>query len=267
MQTVKLWVKKNPNPIAQLIRSNWIVIKTLELPSIPLLHSALYQLHNLSIHLLQELARRLYWTPLFKSQIQGGKHLYLYSGMPQVISPLEIKIGRNCRISGISTFSGRWCSTERPQLIVGDNVDIGWQTSIAVASKVILEDNVRMAGRAFLAGYPGHPINPQARAEGAPDMVSQTGPIHLKKNVWLGTGVTVLPGVTIGENTVVGTGSIVTHSLPENVIAAGNPARVVRQLTPDELATDRAAADEIINDSDRCQNANDKKANEALTQP
>lgn len=236
MQAIKLWVKSSQNPIADLIRSNWVWLKTLELPKIPLFHNSLYQIHTLSLHLFQELTRRLYWSPVFKSQIHGGKNLYLYSGMPQVIRPLDIHMGANCRVSGISTFSGRWCSSERPQLIIGNNVDIGWQTTIAVASRVILSDNVRMAGRVFLAGYPGHPINPIARAEGAPDIVSQTGMIHLKENVWLGTGVTVLPGVTIGENSIIGTGSVVTHSIPANVIAAGNPAKVIRQLTPDELA-------------------------------
>jgi maltose O-acetyltransferase len=52
----------------------------------------------------------------------------------------------------------------------------------------------------------------------------------IEANVWLGGGVIVLPGVTIGENTVVGAGSIVTRDLPPNVVAAGNPARVVRSL-------------------------------------
>jgi maltose O-acetyltransferase len=52
----------------------------------------------------------------------------------------------------------------------------------------------------------------------------------IEGNVWLGGGVIVLPGLTIGENTVVGAGSIVTKDLPPNVVAAGNPARVVRSL-------------------------------------
>ena len=58
----------------------------------------------------------------------------------------------------------------------------------------------------------------------------KTGSVVLEDNVWLGEGVRVLKGVTIGENTVVGAGSVVTHSLPANVIAAGNPARVIKAL-------------------------------------
>lgn len=239
MQQVKYWAKTSPNPFARIIRQNWALINTLECPSIPVFHSVLYRVHLLSSHLLQEMTRRLYWTPMFKSRIQGGKKLYLYSGMPLLIQPLKIQMGENCRVSGISTLCGRWSSTDTPELIVGDNVDIGWQTTIAVASKIILEDNVRMAGRVFLAGYPGHPVNPEARANGAPDLESQIGMIHLQKNVWLGTGVTVLPNVTIGENSIVGTGSVVTHNIPPNVIAAGNPAKMLRRLTPDELETEK----------------------------
>lgn len=56
-------------------------------------------------------------------------------------------------------------------------------------------------------------------------------PIHIGKNVWLGGDVKVLPGVTIGDNTVIGTGSIVTKDIPSNVIAVGNPCKVIREIT------------------------------------
>lgn len=230
MLQMKCWAKNSPNPIAKFIRSNWKQLNLMTLPVIPVVHPLLYRLHLSGLQVLQSLMARLYWTPLFKSQIEGGKRLYLYSGMPQILAPLTIQIGSDCRISGVSTFSGRWFSAQTPALIVGDNVDIGWQTTIAVADQVILEDNVRMAGRVFLAGYPGHPIDPIDRAKGLPDLDSQTGTIHLKRNVWLGTGVTVLAGVTIGENSIIGSGSVVTKDIPANVIAAGNPAKVVRQL-------------------------------------
>ena len=55
-------------------------------------------------------------------------------------------------------------------------------------------------------------------------------PIVIGNNVWLGGGVIVCPGVTIGENTVVGAGAVVVRDLPANVVAVGNPARIVRQL-------------------------------------
>ncbi len=56
-------------------------------------------------------------------------------------------------------------------------------------------------------------------------------PIHIGKNAWLGGGVKVLPGVTVGDNSIIGAGSVVTKDIPSNVIAAGNPCRVIREIT------------------------------------
>ncbi len=79
-------------------------------------------------------------------------------------------------------------------------------------------------GCSFLTAI--HPTDPLARLTD----VEKTAPITLGNNVWLGGNVTVLPGVTIGENTIVGAGSVVTKSLPANVIAVGNPARIIKTL-------------------------------------
>jgi len=72
---------------------------------------------------------------------------------------------------------------------------------------------------------PTHPVEPQPRR----DKVEAARPITIGDNVWLGGGVIVCPGVTIGENSVVGAGSVVTRDVPANVVAVGNPARVIRE--------------------------------------
>jgi maltose O-acetyltransferase len=73
---------------------------------------------------------------------------------------------------------------------------------------------------------PTHPVEPQPRR----DKLEAAKPITIGDNVWLGGGVIVLPGVTIGDNSVVGAGAVVTKDVPANVVAVGNPARVVRSL-------------------------------------
>jgi maltose O-acetyltransferase len=73
---------------------------------------------------------------------------------------------------------------------------------------------------------PTHPVDPEPRR----DKWEAAEPIRIGDNVWLGGGVIVCPGVTIGENTVVGAGSVVTKDLPANVLAAGNPSRVIRPI-------------------------------------
>ncbi|NCF30131.1 MAG: acyltransferase [Gammaproteobacteria bacterium] len=181
-----------------------------------------------------DLIRVLYWTPLFKSRLAApAANLYLYAGMPLISGPLEICVGSDCRVSGHTTFSGRSAGARTPRLSVGSNVDIGWQTTIAVGTRVVLGDNVRIAGRGFFAGYPGHPLDAKSRALGLPDTDSQVGDIVLEDDVWLATGVMVMAGVRIGRGSVVAAGSIVTRDIPPGVLAAGNPARVVRSLDAD----------------------------------
>ncbi|WP_129578964.1 MULTISPECIES: sugar O-acetyltransferase [Sorangium] len=83
---------------------------------------------------------------------------------------------------------------------------------------------------------PTHPLDPEPRRQ----KWEAAKPITIGNNVWLGGGAIVLPGVTIGDNTVVGAGSVVTRDLPANVVAVGNPARVIRTL--DGAAAAPAAA-------------------------
>ena len=72
----------------------------------------------------------------------------------------------------------------------------------------------------------GHPIDPKRRNEG----YASGKPITLKENVWVGGGVTFLPGVTIGKNVIVAAGAVVTKDVPDNVIVGGNPARILKEL-------------------------------------
>ena len=72
----------------------------------------------------------------------------------------------------------------------------------------------------------GHPILPELRAQG----YQYNASVHIGKNCWIGAGVVIVPGVTIGDNVVVGAGSIVTKDLPDNVVAVGNPCKVLREV-------------------------------------
>ena len=73
-------------------------------------------------------------------------------------------------------------------------------------------------------------LSPAVNHEPENIRVIMTKKIHIKKNAWIGARVNILPGVTIGENAIVGTGSIVTKDIPDNAVAVGNPARVVKMI-------------------------------------
>lgn len=99
-------------------------------------------------------------------------------------------------------------------LTMVDDVDI------FVGDYTMIGPNVTLAAA-------GHPIQPELRRRA----YQYNLPIHIGKNCWLGAGVIILPGVTIGDNTVVGAGSVVTKDLPANVVAVGNPCRILREIS------------------------------------
>ena len=226
------WVKRRESPLARAAHAAVLGLRAARLPSIRAIHGPLCRLHGVIGGGMAWLARAAWWTPMFLTKVETpAPGLRLEGGMPLVMGRLRIRLGRDVRLSGVSTLSGRPSSAD-PLLEVGDNCDIGWQNTIAVGTLVSLGNNVRLAGRVFLAGYPGHPMDAADRAAGLPCTADQVGDIVLEDDVWLGTGVTVLAGVRIGRGTVVGAGSVVTRDLPAGVVAAGVPARTVRSLAP-----------------------------------
>jgi maltose O-acetyltransferase len=121
----------------------------------------------------------------------------------------------------------------KPPLFVdyGENIHIGPRTfvnynltALDVATVTIGADCQIGPGVQLLT--PTHPVEPEPRR----DKLEAALPIVIGDNVWLGGAVVVCPGVTIGDNTVVGAGAVVTRDLPANVVAVGNPARVVREI-------------------------------------
>jgi acetyltransferase-like isoleucine patch superfamily enzyme len=229
--SLRQWVKARQHPSADLAYRIAFGMRRFSIPTLPVVHRALYAMH-IGVRNLFQLLSRVFWhTPLFQSRLsRPAPGLFLYGGMPLVLGPVQMSFGADCRVSGQTTISGRTSGADLPHLAVGKNCDIGWQTTIAVGRKVQIGDNVRIAGRALLAGYPGHPVDALARARGDADTQDQIGDIVLESDVWLATGVTVLAGVRIGRGTIVGAGSVVTHDLPSGVLAAGVPARVLRTI-------------------------------------
>ena len=109
---------------------------------------------------------------------------------------------------------------------VGENFYSNFNLTILDVNQVIIGDNVMFAPNVSIYTA-GHPIHPDSRNSGYEYGI----PVRIGNNVWLGGNVVVVPGVTIGNDVVVGAGSVVTRDLPDRVIAAGNPCRVIREIT------------------------------------
>ena len=132
----------------------------------------------------------------------------------EIRPPLRVDYG-----SGISIGAGSFANFGLVALDVAP---------ITIGADVQIGSNVQLL-------TPIHPLDPQLRRAGW----EAAKPITIGDNVWLGSGAIVLPGVSIGANTVVGAGAVVTRTLPADVLAVGNPARVVRSLESEAGSPDR----------------------------
>lgn len=145
----------------------------------------------------------------------------------------NIKIGNNfttgfgCRLEAFSQKA-----THNAILIFGKNVEINDYVHIAAGEKIIIGDNVLIASKVFISdlnhgNYKGE--NPDSPLSTPNSRKLSTNPIIIKDNVWIGEGVCIMPGVTIGFGCVIGALSVVTKDIPDYTIAVGSPAKVVKE--------------------------------------
>jgi acetyltransferase-like isoleucine patch superfamily enzyme len=120
-----------------------------------------------------------------------------------VFTPLYINYGKHTRI--------------------GKNVFINFDCVFLDLGGITIEDNVLLAPKVSLLSE-AHPISPEERHSLVPK------PIHIKRNAWIGANATILQGVTIGENSVVAAGSVVSKDVPDNTIVGGTPAKIIKTI-------------------------------------
>jgi len=205
-----------------------------EVPVIPSLHKIMYLEWNIRVSFYRWLTMKLYYEPLFKSQcVSVGKRFSMSKGsaqgMPCLVGKLFIEIGDHVALHSVSTFSGGKVH-EQPSLIIGSNTYLGSQLNISVAQTVMIGHNCYIADRVTIRDNDGHPKNFMKRRANKPVTKEDVKPVTIANDVWIGSNATILKGVTIGNRAIVASGSLVTKDVPDDSIAAGNPARIIRLL-------------------------------------
>lgn len=138
----------------------------------------------------------------------------------EMLKDIFAEVGENCYIEQpfYANFGGKHVHLGK-QVYANFHLTLVDDTHIYIGDYTMLGPNVTLATA-------GHPILPELRVKG----LQFNMPVHIGRNCWLGAGVVVMPGVTIGDNSVIGAGSIVTKDIPANVVAVGNPCRVLRKI-------------------------------------
>ncbi|EPI3549671.1 sugar O-acetyltransferase [Vibrio vulnificus] len=136
-----------------------------------------------------------------------------------ILRDLLADVGENCYIE--PPLRANWGKHTH----LGSNVYANFNLTLVDDTHIYIGNSVMIAPNVTIATA-GHPIDPELRRKVAQFNI----PVHIKDNVWIGANSVVLPGVTIGENSVIGAGSVVTKDIPANVVAVGNPCRVLRPI-------------------------------------
>ena len=141
-----------------------------------------------------------------------------------MLKEMFAEIGEGCYIEPPfhANFGGKHVHFGK-NIYANFNLTLVDDTHIYVGDYTMFGPNVTVATA-------GHPILPELRKEG----YQYNAPINIGKNCWIGAGAIILPGITIGDNVVIGAGSIVTKDIPSNVVAVGNPCKVLREVNEDD---------------------------------
>lgn len=138
----------------------------------------------------------------------------------ELMKKMFAEVGKNCYIE--PPFHANWGGAH---IHLGDFVYTNFNFT-AVDDSHIYIGSYTMIGPNVTVATAGHPILPELREKA----YQYNMPVHIGKNCWIGAGALIMPGVTIGDNSVIGAGSVVTKDIPSNVVAYGNPCRVAREI-------------------------------------
>lgn len=145
-----------------------------------------------------------------------------YEKRQQLLREMLAEVGEGCYIE--PPFRANWGGRH---VHFGNHVYANFNLTMVDDTHIYVGDYT-MFGPNVTVATAGHPILPRLR-----ELIYQyNASVHIGRNCWIGAGAILLPGVSIGDNTVVGAGSVVTKNLPSNVVAVGNPCRVLREIGP-----------------------------------
>jgi acetyltransferase-like isoleucine patch superfamily enzyme len=160
-------------------------------------------------------------------------------GDPRIMHPCiftgagKVTFGENVRV-GIRHSPNFWhgsshFDTRRNEAVIeiGNNVAINNCFTAICLSNITIDDNTLIGFNVTIMDFDAHGIEPDLR-RGNP---GKHGAVHIGRNCWIGSNAAILKGVSIGDNSIIGLGSVVTGNIPANVIAAGNPCRVIKEIS------------------------------------
>jgi acetyltransferase-like isoleucine patch superfamily enzyme len=169
--------------------------------------------------------------PLFKAycrqhgrRVRTGVYIPWVQGAGNIIVGDDVLIDGKCGVFFASRFS------DAPTLEIGDGTIVGHNCAFTIGKKISIGRHCLIASDVWLFDSSGHPMDAEARLSGLPPHAEAVRPITVGDNVWIGKRSAILPGVSIGDGSIVAAWSVVMSSVPPHTLVAGNPAKKVVDL-------------------------------------
>jgi acetyltransferase-like isoleucine patch superfamily enzyme len=191
-----------------------------------------------SLKILQGKIEALWVKHFIAPQLEAiGHHSMIMKPWFLKIYGKEIRFGKSVHVITAPDRNVRLTTWEmnehQGKIDIKDYVLICPGVRIDSASSIEIGASTMLAAGVYITDSDWHGIYDRTQA------IGRSSPVKLASNVWIGDGTTVCKGVSIGENSIIGAGSVVANNIPANVIAAGNPARVIKELDPEQQLTNR----------------------------
>ena len=240
MLSLRRALAQGNTPLTRFVRRTYLRARRFALPMPRFVGRPLVIVHHGVRGFAYALRRTLLAEPLFKAACASvGRNVHTGIFVHWILGDGDIYVGDDSTIDGRSSIVFGARGRARPVLRIGRRTYVGHACSFTVAEQVSIGDDVYVASGVAFLDSPGHPVDPGRRLAKQPPDPEQVRPVHVGDNVWIGTDVMVMPGVTIGEGSVIAARAVVTSDVPPYTLAGGVPARHLRTL-------DRPVGPEVV---------------------
>lgn len=213
-------------------RSLWRAAIRVRLPMIRPVWGSLYAERELRLDRWWPLIMQVFYRePLLRYRCESlGRGVTIEGAIPQIYGNGRICVGDDVVVGGRNTWLVGFPWGESAELLVGDRVAIGYQTTLSVARRLTIGDDTMMGPNVQIYDNPSHPLSAGRRLRKEPLRADECVPVTIGCNAWIGSNAIIMRGVTIGDNSIVAAGAIVTRDVPANTLVGGNPAKPLKEI-------------------------------------